>query len=544
MSSWLQQLQGGMGGAGMADEAAQREALTRQAQTMQAQLSGLAAPQMQLDPAMTQLRGVLPAGNDQISAAVMNADPNAAANRWNAELMAQRGVQEQRMGGDLQQLLQKFQGPATATTEMERSLTPSNAPQLSTDWLSSLMGQTGAAQTEAGRLQTPQIPQQPGTDWLSSLAGQTGGASAQSAQEEMMRKALGQAAAPQPSTDWASTLGGQTGTGMAEDEKMRSALSSTTPQNAEWGSATTGQTGTGMGEDEKMRSALSSATSDWGSAATGTPSSGMAEDEKLRSATSMDAASPGMSPGGPVGDIVAAGLGDLGLGGGGNFTGRVQPSSVTDPIPYVDPRVLEEPELQAMFRDMRQQGVREAAANRAAASGVRPSGPGGPTGRTGKPAGPGPHRFGQKTAEGRRNSSERMLLGLNRILQKASIPGTQPGGPVDAPLWPADGGNAAMPSLQDPGSLGSGGGSFQAPSPSASPIASVDQGNQQAALDEMKYRLMQGPGSMGPQTLERMSGTQRGVMEGALEALGLRPEDFMEAYSQTRFANTGNVLSA
>jgi hypothetical protein len=137
-----------------------------------------------------------------------------------------------------------------------------------------------------------------------------------------------------------------------------------------------------------------------------------------------------------------------------------------------------------------------------------------------------------------------MLLGLNRILQKASLPGTQPGGPVDAPLWPADGGDASMPSLQDPGSLGSSGGSFQAPAPSASPIASVDPGNQQAALDEMKYRLAQGPGSMGPQTLERMSGTQRGVMEGALEALGLRPEDFNEAYAQTRFANVGNVLSA
>jgi hypothetical protein len=252
-----------------------------------------------------------------------------------------------------------------------------------------------------------------------------------------------------------------------------------------------------------------------------------------------------MSPGGPVGDIVAAGLGDLGLGGGGNFTGRVQPSSVTDPIPYVDPRVLEEPELQAMFRDMRQQGVREAAANRAAASGVRPYGPGGPTGRTGKPAGPGPHRFGQKTAEGRRNSSERMLLGLNRILQKASIPGTQPGGPVDAPLWPADGGDAAMPQVQESSSLG-GQSSFQAPAAtsSASPIASVDQGNQDAALNEMKYRLMQGPGSMGPQALEKMSGTQRGVMEGALEALGLRPEDFYEAAAQTKFANVGNVLSA
>lgn len=254
----------------------------------------------------------------------------------------------------------------------------------------------------------------------------------------------------------------------------------------------------------------------------------------------------GSQPAGPVGDpsaLVAAGLGDLGLGGGGNFTGRAQPATVTDPIPYVDPRVLEEPELQAMFRDMRQQGVRNSAANRVASRGARPSGPGGPTGRTGKPAGPGPHRFGQKTAEGRRNSSERMLLGLNRILQKASLPGTQPGGPVDAALWPADGGGSAMPQVQDPGSLGQSS-SFQAPAPSASPIASVDQGNQQAALDEMKYRLAQGPGSMGPQTLERMSGTQRGVMEGALEALGLRPEDFNEAYAQTRFANVGNVLSA
>jgi hypothetical protein len=256
----------------------------------------------------------------------------------------------------------------------------------------------------------------------------------------------------------------------------------------------------------------------------------------------------GTEPGGPVGDpsaLVAAGLGDLGLGGGGTFTDRARPAAVTDPIPYVDPRVLEEPELQAMFRDLRQQGVRDAAANRVASRGARPSGPGGPTGRTGKPAKPGPHRFGQKTAEGRRNASERMLLGLNRILQKASIPGTQPGGPVDAPLWPADGGGSAMPQVQEPSSLGSQS-SFQTPvaAPSPSPIASVDQGNQQAALDEMKYRLMQGPGSMGPQTLERMSSTQRGVMEGALEALGLRPEDFVEAYSQSRFANTGNVLSA
>jgi hypothetical protein len=389
----------------------------------------------------------------------------------------------------------------------------------------------------AGRMATP------GTVSLEDVERQAGGAMQQPAYQNWSLDGAGltgsgaTAAAPVTQTQQEQASGQEDPQAAAMAKLLGSGTSTTDMDAGPAAPATAAPTGdlsaTALNMDPNAAAAKAAATPP-------------AEDEQVND---------GSQPGGPVGSMVAAGLGDLGLGGGGNFTGRAQPDSVvnrlitpaTDPIPYVDPRVLEEPEVQQMFRDLRQQGVRDSAANRAASRGARPSGPGGPTGRTGKPAKPGPHRFGQKTAEGRRNSSERMLLGLNRILQKASLPGTQPGGPVDAPLWPTDGGGSAMPTVQDPGSLGqqSSFNNVDDPDRNALPgIASVDQKNQDAALNEMKYRLMQGPGSMGPQTLERMSGTQRGVMEGALEALGLRPEDFNEAYAQTRFANVGNVLSA
>jgi hypothetical protein len=388
--------------------------------------TGSAAAPAQPDPAMAQLQGVIPAGEDQVSAAVMNADPNAAANRGAKMAEMLQGMQGNQ-GGDAFTADQQAEFDPNAAT---RGRVTANEPMLTTS--------------------------DPGYDPVAQAA---------------------------------------------KDAKVAAAGDNTSSLQA----------GTGAVPDDAM-------------------------------------IKMGSQPGGPVGDpsaMVAAGLGDLGIGGGGNFTGRAQPSGVTDAIPYVDPRVLNEPEVRAMFRDMKRQGLANDAASRRVGRGTRPSGPGGPTGRTGEPAAPGPHRFGQKIGERRRNSSERMLLGLNRILQKASIPGTQPGGPVDAPLWPADGGGTGMPQVQESSSLG-GDSSFQAPAAasSASPIASVDPGNQNAALEEMMARLAQGPGSMGPQTLEKMSGTQRGIMEGALEALGLRPEDFNEAYAQTRFANTGNVLSA
>lgn len=258
---------------------------------------------------------------------------------------------------------------------------------------------------------------------------------------------------------------------------------------------------------------------------------------------------PGTEPGGPQGDPLSA-LMAGGMQAGGNFPGRSAPDNVPGGvIPYVDPRVLQAPEVRALVQDVRRQGMRDEADGRrltkGKGKGKGASGPGGPQGD-------GPWRVDPEVAAERRYSDERFLRGLSHLNRRGVLggpgtgparPGTEPGGPVGAPLWPAGGDGTSMPSLQASSSLG--GSSFNlAPSAPAPSLPSVDQGNQDAALNYMSNLLMQGVGNQDAQFLQKMSKTQRGAAEGALQALGLNNDDFEESVAQTRFANVGNVLSA
>lgn len=232
-------------------------------------------------------------------------------------------------------------------------------------------------------------------------------------------------------------------------------------------------------------------------------------------------------PGGPVGNaasLVQAGLGDLGLGigAGGSFVGR-QPAGpvgteVGKPIPYVNPDVYEDPQVKSMLDDIKETSRGTGAKDR----------------RNGKEV-HGGHEFGEKAAEQRSADNDQFTRVMKRLLQQHM----GPGGPVGAPLMP-EGGDTAMPVLQDPGSVGAGGSSFAAPSG----IASVDPGTQEAYKADLANKLRQGIGTWAPQSMERRSATEQGLQEGAAQALGLNPEDVMQAYRQVQFANTGNALSA
>lgn len=251
---------------------------------------------------------------------------------------------------------------------------------------------------------------------------------------------------------------------------------------------------------------------------------------------------PGTSPGGPVGSAIDGQLGDLGMGAGGAFPGRAAAATGTagGAIPYIDPRVFEEPSVKQMTRELRARGQAGAVGprrDRATPSMVEV----------------GPYRFGTKTAQSRQNADERFMRGAALLNQRlgAARPGTQPGGPVNSPLWPTSDAGTAAPQLQDAASLAPAS-SFQAPAapaaayapPDYSAIPSVDPATQQQALAASSNALMLGLGNLAPQTLERQSKSQRGAWEGSLQALGINPDDAMQAYAQSRFANLGNVLSA
>jgi hypothetical protein len=272
------------------------------------------------------------------------------------------------------------------------------------------------------------------------------------------------------------------------------------------------------------------------------------EPEKQQFSDQGVAMGAAQGPAGPQGDpisaLIAGGPGALGMGAGGSFPGRAEPDGIVPPnIPYLDPSVLQEPEVRAMVEDVRRQGARDGSdSQRVRGKKSRSSDPSGPDGaNTGMPWATGEDRSNE-----RQWSDERFLRGLSGLHRRGVLgaPGSQPGGPVDAPLWPTDGGTA-QPELQSAQSLGAG--SFAAPAaaaPAAPGIGSVDQGQQQAALDYMTDLLTKGVGNQDPQFLQKMSKTQRGLAEGALEALGLDQEDFEQSVAQTRFANVGNVLSA
>jgi hypothetical protein len=83
-----------------------------------------------------------------------------------------------------------------------------------------------------------------------------------------------------------------------------------------------------------------------------------------------------------------------------------------------------------------------------------------------------------------------------------------------------------------------------APAAPASTFGSIDPYQQSQAQNVMNQVLMGGVGNLGPQELEKMSKTQRGLAEGAAGAAGINWDDLEEAYAQTRFANTGNALLA
>lgn len=227
---------------------------------------------------------------------------------------------------------------------------------------------------------------------------------------------------------------------------------------------------------------------------------------------------PGMEPGGPTEPVV-------GMGAGGAFVGRR------------DPRVRE--------------FVRQLAAHDKGAKGV--------VGKRrnivddqGKLS---------QSAAGVLEADKRYDRGLKSLYQKmlsggggggAPIPGTQPGGPVGAPLWPTNGGTGQM-TVESPQTLGMSGGSpppdggySMAAAPSyTAPFAQADVGANDQRLANFRQALGQyGIQGMGPQFMEKAGKTGRGAYEGAFEALGLTPDDANEAYALTRFANSGNAQMA
>jgi len=141
------------------------------------------------------------------------------------------------------------------------------------------------------------------------------------------------------------------------------------------------------------------------------------------------------------------------------------------------------------------------------------------------------------------------------------MPGMSPGGPVDAPLWPTDGGSSPMPTLQSAGSLGAPAAAqtMGAPAAHAAPtsgetMSALLSGNSfngpsSLGLDQNDQRLqslasalqLYGIQGFGPQTFERESKSEMGLLQNAFNALGLSPEDAQQAYEQTRWHQGTNA---
>jgi hypothetical protein len=226
------------------------------------------------------------------------------------------------------------------------------------------------------------------------------------------------------------------------------------------------------------------------------------------------------------------------MGTGGQFHGRAAPAENPNrPIPFVDPQVLEDPRVKQWFSDLKAMALQDDL-----------KGKGGKRNKKGdrevtQPDGPG------YSAPGMLERDKRAMRGLSRLHHRAkqgqgtARPGMGPAGPVGSPLWPEQGGS--FPVLQSPGAVGSSSQAQQAaPRPemvnTGFDIPQTDQRLQAVA----ELLINRGPQGLAPQTLEKMSSTQREVTEGALDALGLNWEDFEDAYAQTRFQNVGNALSA
>lgn len=392
----------------------------------------------------------------------------------------------------------------------------------------------------------------PGTVSPNDLLGMLGGNVGASAQAPGAADVLGQGASTSPLAAAATATGtpaalpttGSTTRAQTEATTNLGAAQANPLDALKGLGGSTDTSGTALQEQQAPKGPSSTDTS--GGTSTGAAGTGAGTDE--------DQAKPGTNPGGPVGNVVDGQLGDLGMGAGGNFVGRSPQATVAaanaGATPYIDPKVFQEPAIQRLTQELKQRGQRDAE------SGDLP------------PATKGPGGMGTPTAQGRAASNERFLRGVallnQRLGQGAAQPGAGPGGPVDAPQWPSDGSGSSQPSIQDAGSLGGGGSSFQTPTTTPSTpdtsggaggadslglggmggIGSVDPLTQQYALNQAAQVAQGGVGALGPQDLEEMSKTQRGTFEGALQALGLNPDDFNQAYSQTRFANLGNVLQA
>jgi hypothetical protein len=80
----------------------------------------------------------------------------------------------------------------------------------------------------------------------------------------------------------------------------------------------------------------------------------------------------------------------------------------------------------------------------------------------------------------------------------------------------------------------------------ADPLAAFadSAGLDQRLQGTAEYLRRFGVGGLGAQELEKQSSTDKGILEGALEALGLDKADFEQAYANTRWSGQGNALSA
>lgn len=235
--------------------------------------------------------------------------------------------------------------------------------------------------------------------------------------------------------------------------------------------------------------------------------------------------------------------GPMGMGAGGAFAGREAPNPVAGAraIPFVDPSVLEDPRVKQWLTDMKAMARQDREIK-------KNTGKGRVQHRTTPASEPG------YSKEGMLERERRALRGASRLQQRGLLtgpsggqgvagPGGGPGGPVGAPLWPET--TTPFPTLQTGGAIGQMTVSPQATSAAPPPVStSLPAQTDQRLAAVAELLVNRGPGGLAPQTLERMSSTQREVTEGALDALGLNWDDFEDAYAQTRFANVGSALSA
>jgi len=233
--------------------------------------------------------------------------------------------------------------------------------------------------------------------------------------------------------------------------------------------------------------------------------------------------------------------GPLGMGAGGDFVGRA-------PSPLQDPAMMMMLEKVALLAKKQGKGSRSGHKTPARMT-LRPDDKKSPHDMQSK-------NDHQKLITGAAVQDHRNKKRIaDALMRLGGIPGMGPGGPVGAPLYPTDGGTST-PTLQAPNSVGASMPqmSMAAPAPSSlpNPLAAfasnppgfADTGAIDAHQAAIAQALGQGVQSFAPQTFARMNDTQKQILQGAAQSIGLSPKDLEEAINQVQFANTGSSARA